>query len=173
MSIDPCPADRTKRSRSGQCGSVASNFRCSSNRTVAASAMPIGMPGCPDFAASTASIDNARMALAIFCFDGAFVMSNPLVCVPMWPRALLLNFFVTNCIRIYWRNLHFYISFVNATFITWRIIMNNFFTRLGGYVSSVSSLLLSYAKMRVYFNCILVQASSHNILWTRQNIIFG
>jgi hypothetical protein len=26
--------------------------------------MPIGMPGCPDFAASTASIDNMRMAFA-------------------------------------------------------------------------------------------------------------
>src|SRR5678816_3070263 len=26
--------------------------------------MPIGMPGCPDFAASTASIDKARIALA-------------------------------------------------------------------------------------------------------------
>jgi hypothetical protein len=31
---------------------------------VAASAMPIGMPGCPDFAASTPSIAKARMALA-------------------------------------------------------------------------------------------------------------
>jgi hypothetical protein len=27
--------------------------------------MPIGMPGCPDFAASTASIESARMAFAI------------------------------------------------------------------------------------------------------------
>jgi hypothetical protein len=32
---------------------------------VATSAMPIGMPGWPDFAASTASIARARMALAI------------------------------------------------------------------------------------------------------------
>src|SRR5690606_33769563 len=33
--------------------------------TVATSAMPIGMPGCPDLAFSTASMASARMALAI------------------------------------------------------------------------------------------------------------
>src|SRR4051794_27491462 len=52
------------RSRSGQRGSAASNFRCRVNSAVAASAMPIGIPGCPLFAASTASIARARMALA-------------------------------------------------------------------------------------------------------------
>src|SRR5690349_14529731 len=53
-----------KRSRSGQCGSAASNFRCRVNSAVAASAMPIGIPGWPLLAASTASIASARMALA-------------------------------------------------------------------------------------------------------------
>ena len=38
--------------------------------TVATSAMPIGMPGWPEFAFSTASIASARMALAISrCVD--------------------------------------------------------------------------------------------------------
>ena len=35
------------------------------NRTVATSAMPIGMPGCPDFACSTASMASARIAFAM------------------------------------------------------------------------------------------------------------
>ena len=39
-------------------------FRCRVNKAVAASAMPIGMPGWPLLAASTASIARARMALA-------------------------------------------------------------------------------------------------------------
>src|SRR4028119_179711 len=63
--MDPCPAERTKRSRSGQAGSAASNFRKRVQSTVAASAMPIGMPGWPDFAASTASIASARIAFAM------------------------------------------------------------------------------------------------------------
>src|SRR4051812_7665954 len=53
-----------KRSRSGQRGSAASNFRWRVKSAVAASAMPIGIPGCPLLAASTASIARARMALA-------------------------------------------------------------------------------------------------------------
>ena len=35
------------------------------NSTVATSAMPIGMPGWPDFAACTASMERKRMASAI------------------------------------------------------------------------------------------------------------
>src|SRR5262245_1131057 len=34
-------------------------------RTVATSAMPMGMPGCPEFAFCTASIASARMAFAM------------------------------------------------------------------------------------------------------------
>ena len=41
------------------------------NRTVATSAMPIGMPGWPDFAFSTASIASARIALAISALETA------------------------------------------------------------------------------------------------------
>src|SRR5262245_4717804 len=54
-----------KRSRSGQCGCLGSNLRNCVKRTVATSAMPIGMPGWPELAFSTASMDRARMALAI------------------------------------------------------------------------------------------------------------
>ena len=40
------------------------------NSTVATSAMPIGMPGWPEFAFSTASIASARIALAISRSEG-------------------------------------------------------------------------------------------------------
>src|ERR1700679_1790016 len=62
--MEPWPADKTKRSRSGQAGSAGSNFRNREKSTVAASAMPIGMPGWPLFAAWTAAMERARIALA-------------------------------------------------------------------------------------------------------------
>ena len=58
------PAESTKRSRSGQSGCCGSNFRNRVHSTVATSAMPMGMPGWPDLAFSTASMASARMALA-------------------------------------------------------------------------------------------------------------
>ncbi len=64
-SMQPCPAESTNRSRSGQCGSAASNLRKRDHSAVAASAMPIGRPGWPDFAFSTASMASARMASAM------------------------------------------------------------------------------------------------------------
>ena len=56
----------TARSGRGPASAAAagSNFRKRVNSTVATSAMPIGRPGWPDFACSTASIASARMALA-------------------------------------------------------------------------------------------------------------
>src|SRR5215218_4849834 len=54
-----------KRSRSGQNGAAASYFRCRVNSAVAMSAAPIGRPGWPDFACSTASMASARIAFAI------------------------------------------------------------------------------------------------------------
>ena len=57
-------AQSTKRSRSGQARSAASYLRCFVNRTVATSAAPMGSPGCPAFAFSTASIASARTAFA-------------------------------------------------------------------------------------------------------------
>ncbi len=65
ISIEPWPADNTNLSRSAQSGAEGSNFRYFDHRTVATSAIPIGIPGCPEFAAWTASIERARMALAI------------------------------------------------------------------------------------------------------------
>src|SRR5215212_3780593 len=54
----------TKRSRLGQAGLAGLWRRCRVQRATAISAMPIGMPGWPDLAASTASIANARIELA-------------------------------------------------------------------------------------------------------------
>src|SRR5215469_1534635 len=53
------------RSRSGQSGSAGSNLRNLVKRTVATSAMPIGMPGWPLLAFSTASIASARRQFAM------------------------------------------------------------------------------------------------------------
>ena len=47
--MEPWPAESTKRSRSAQFGSAASNFRYLRHSVVAASAMPIGMPGMAGF----------------------------------------------------------------------------------------------------------------------------
>src|SRR3954453_23743659 len=62
--MEPCPADSTNRSRSGQSGCCGSNLRNLVQSTVATSAMPIGMPRWPDLACSTASMASTRMALA-------------------------------------------------------------------------------------------------------------
>jgi hypothetical protein len=62
--MEPWPAESTKRSRSGHVGLAASNFRKRENRTVAMSAVPIGIPGWPDFAFSTASMASERIAFA-------------------------------------------------------------------------------------------------------------
>ena len=48
-----------------QRGASGSNFRNCDHNTVATSAIPIGMPGCPELAAWTASIASARMAFAM------------------------------------------------------------------------------------------------------------
>src|SRR5262245_44830971 len=61
--MEPCPADRTKRSRSGQCGFVGACFRWFVHRTYAIGAAPIGRPGWPEFAFCTASAARNRMVL--------------------------------------------------------------------------------------------------------------
>ncbi len=48
------------------------------NSTVATSAMPMGMPGWPDFAFSTASMASARMALAMAAALAAVGAGRPL-----------------------------------------------------------------------------------------------
>src|SRR5262249_19700586 len=57
--------------------------------TVATSAMPMGMPGCPDLACSTASIARARMALAISAWATADCGPAVAARFTMDPRRLL------------------------------------------------------------------------------------
>ena len=64
-SDEACPPENTRRSRSAQDGSFGSTLRCLSQRTVARSAIPIGAPGCPDFAFSTMSAQRQRIVLAV------------------------------------------------------------------------------------------------------------
>src|SRR5262245_40874506 len=61
--MEPWPADRTNRSRSGQRGSAGSNFRNFDQSTNATSAAPMGSPGWPDLAFSTPSTDSILMVL--------------------------------------------------------------------------------------------------------------
>ena len=64
-------AIRPVRSRS------ASYFRKRVNSTVAMSAVPIGRPGWPEFAFSTASMERKRMALAIrSCFSRSVMVAR-------------------------------------------------------------------------------------------------
>ena len=58
-----CPADSTKRSRSGHLGLVGLCRRRRVHKTYAIGAAPNGIPGCPEFAFWTASIDSVRMVL--------------------------------------------------------------------------------------------------------------
>ena len=80
-SIEPWPFESTKRSRPGQRGLAGLWRRCRPQSATAISAMPIGAPGWPELACWTASIDRARMALAISADRAAFV-----ACVAV-PRA--------------------------------------------------------------------------------------
>ena len=77
--MEPWPAERMKRSRSGQWGSPASKLRNWVNSTVAKSAAPMGRPGWPELAFWTASMLSARMALAMdLCMsrEGAFILGE-------------------------------------------------------------------------------------------------
>ena len=59
--MHPWPAESTNRSRLGQRGFPGLWRRCRVQRIYAAGAIPIGIPGCPDFAFWTASIDRQRI----------------------------------------------------------------------------------------------------------------
>src|SRR5688572_9628233 len=63
MSIEACPIERTKRSRFGQIGSRGSDRRISFQSTYATGAIAIGVPGWPELAAWTASIESVRIVL--------------------------------------------------------------------------------------------------------------
>src|ERR1051326_6744743 len=70
--MEAWPAERTKRSRFVQCGAFGSWRRNSVQMTKPMSAIPIGVPGCPDFAFSTASTARKRMALTQSCSSLSF-----------------------------------------------------------------------------------------------------
>ena len=61
--MDPCPADKINLSLLIQLGFFGLNLRWYLKRTVATSAMPMGIPGCPELAFWTASIDKNLIAL--------------------------------------------------------------------------------------------------------------
>src|SRR4051812_17552581 len=62
-SIEAWPTESTKRSRLGQIGSCGSKRRKCCHRQYATGARAIGVPGWPELAACTASIDSVRMVL--------------------------------------------------------------------------------------------------------------
>src|SRR3954469_9885918 len=61
--MDAWPHESTHRSRSGQCGSLGSCFMCRVNSAYASGARAIGVPGWPEFAFCTASMDSVRTVL--------------------------------------------------------------------------------------------------------------
>src|SRR5579872_2241279 len=62
-SIDAWPHESTKRSRLGQSGCAASYRKCLVKSRYASGASAIGVPGCPEFACCTASMDSVRTVL--------------------------------------------------------------------------------------------------------------
>src|SRR5215471_20437461 len=65
--IEAWPFDSTKRSRLGQMGSCGSKRRTRFQIVYTSGASAIGVPGCPDFACCTASIERVRMVLIANC----------------------------------------------------------------------------------------------------------
>src|SRR5436190_12643425 len=61
--MEAWPIDSTKRSRLGQIGSSGSKRRKRCHRQYTTGASAIGVPGWPELAACTASIDSVRMVL--------------------------------------------------------------------------------------------------------------
>src|SRR5215472_14169798 len=65
--MDACPIDNTKRSRFGHTGSCGSNRRNRCQRQDAVGARAMGVPGCPELAACTPSMERVRMVLMLIC----------------------------------------------------------------------------------------------------------
>src|SRR5215469_1004965 len=61
--MDAWPMESTKRSRFGHTGSCGSKRRNFCQRLYATGAIAIGVPGCPEFAVCTASMDSVRIVL--------------------------------------------------------------------------------------------------------------
>ena len=59
--IEPCPALKTNLSLLIQSGFLLEIFKIFPNNTVPTSAIPIGIPGWPEFAFSTAAAERTRI----------------------------------------------------------------------------------------------------------------
>src|SRR5499425_155030 len=62
-SVEACPAESTKRSRFIQIGSSGSNRRSLCHKQYTVGDIPMGVPGCPEFACWIASMASVRMVL--------------------------------------------------------------------------------------------------------------
>src|SRR5262245_45986958 len=75
--MEAWPLDSTKRSRFGQIGSTGSNRMTRFQSVYTSGANAIGVPGCPDFACCTASIDRVRMVLIDSWSSSSLVIASP------------------------------------------------------------------------------------------------
>src|SRR5215467_2975636 len=78
--MEACPFDSTKRSRFGQIGSTGSKRMTRFHSVYTSGASAMGVPGCPDFACCTASIESVRMVL-IHSWSSAVSISGSADCV--------------------------------------------------------------------------------------------
>src|SRR5262249_54532501 len=76
-SIEAWPFDSTKRSRFGQIGSSGSKCMTRFQSVYTSGASAIGVPGCPDFACCTASIDRVRIVLIDSWSSSSLVIVSP------------------------------------------------------------------------------------------------
>ena len=90
-SIDAWPADNTNRSRLDQIGGTGSNRRNRCHRAQDTGAGSMGVPGCAEFAAYTASNHRVRMVLTATCSIGwsASVVGGVVVRVIVTPKVRL------------------------------------------------------------------------------------
>src|SRR5699024_12201062 len=65
--MEPWPADKTNRSRLNRSGLAGLCFIKRDQSVYAMGAAPIGIPGCPELAFSTPSIDSMRMVFTASC----------------------------------------------------------------------------------------------------------
>ena len=87
-SADACPTDSTNRSRLLQIGAAGSNRRNCCHTVYATGASAIGVPGCPELAACTASIDSVRMvSIATFSIGCSARLATLGVMVCVMPKA--------------------------------------------------------------------------------------
>src|SRR5499427_9405739 len=77
-SIEAWPFESTNRSRLGQIGSCGSKRRTRFQSVYTSGASAIGVPGCPDFACLTASIERVRIVLIANCtiFSSVIIFSS-------------------------------------------------------------------------------------------------